>query len=427
MKAIGIDIGTTSVCGVLIDAESGSIIKSYTKESSSFINECESFEKIQSVDKIMSVATEILEALADDDTAAIGVTGQMHGIVYVDKNARAVSPLYTWQDERGNIPYENTTYAGHLNSFSGYGSVTDFYNRKNNLRPDSAVCYCTIQDYFVMQICNLEMPVIHSSNAASFGLYDLYNKKLNYDCGAKTVDDYLIVGSYKNIPVSIAIGDNQASVFSTLVDENAVLLNFGTGSQVSVIADIPIEGENIETRPYFEGKYLVVGAALCGGRAYSMLKDFYARIIRYHSDITDDCVYDIMARMLESEEETSLTVSTAFAGVRGDADVCGEVKGINTENFTPEQLTKGFINGMTDELYTMYKRMNVQRCALAGAGNGIRKNAALVKALERKFGGRLRAAIHLEEAAFGAALFALISAGIYKNADEAHRLVKFSD
>ena len=62
----------------------------------------------------------------------IGLTGQMHGIVYVDKEGNCVSPLYTWQDARGSI------YAGdqiplteeirercQIHAASGYGLVTD--------------------------------------------------------------------------------------------------------------------------------------------------------------------------------------------------------------------------------------------------------------------------------------------------------------
>ena len=50
MKAIGIDIGTTSICGIIIDAESGNVIKSVTKNSNAFINSTNVWEKIQSVD-----------------------------------------------------------------------------------------------------------------------------------------------------------------------------------------------------------------------------------------------------------------------------------------------------------------------------------------------------------------------------------------
>ena len=107
---------------------------------------CAEWEKIQSVDTIIAVATEILDGFIDDDVSVIGVTGQMHGIVYVDTYGKAVSPLYTWQDERGNLPYKDTTYASYLNSFSGYGNVIDFYNKENGLVPVDDVCYCTIHD-----------------------------------------------------------------------------------------------------------------------------------------------------------------------------------------------------------------------------------------------------------------------------------------
>ena len=40
------------------------------------------------------------------DIERIGVTGQMHGILYLDGEGNAVSPLYTWQDARGDAPCE---------------------------------------------------------------------------------------------------------------------------------------------------------------------------------------------------------------------------------------------------------------------------------------------------------------------------------
>ena len=425
MKAIGIDIGTTSVCGVVIDVEKGSVIESCTKNSEAFLKGCADWEKIQSVEKIMNVATEILDSFITDDVAVIGVTGQMHGIVYTDKSGKAVSPLYIWQDERGNLPYKDTTYAKYLNSFSGYGNVTDFYNRENGIRPIDAVSYCTIHDYFVMQLCGLKKPLMHSSDAASFGCYDLKENKFSYDCNVDITADYCIAGGYKGIPVSVAIGDNQASVFSTLADNDNVLLNIGTGSQVSIISDTPVVADNIETRPYFEGKYLIVGSALCGGRAYSLLKNFYADILGYVTDVDDKKVYTIMDKMLEKIENATLTVDTRFAGTRSNADLCGSISGITTENFNPSQFTIGVLEGMASELYGMYKQMNSDKCGIVGSGNGIRKNPALVKTFEEMFKSEMKVPQHLEEASFGAALFGLISCGVFKNAKEAQKLIKY--
>ena len=123
-------------------------------------------------------AKAILDEFTDDDVSVIGVTGQMHGILYIDEAGNALSPLYTWQDGRGNLKYKDTTYAEYLNGSSGFGCITDFYNRENGIRPESAFGFCTIHDYFVMKICDLKEPVIHSSDAASFGCYNIKEKKL---------------------------------------------------------------------------------------------------------------------------------------------------------------------------------------------------------------------------------------------------------
>ena len=427
MNAIGIDIGTTGISGVKIDTRSGRVLSSFTKNSDAFLSGCAAWERIQSVDRIIAVAREILDTLLDESVAVIGVTGQMHGIVYYDDGGNAVSPLYTWQDGRGNLPYKDTTYAAHLGSFSGYGCVTDFYNRENGLRPRTAVGFCTIHDYFVMSLTGLRRPILHASDAASFGLYDLIENRLHYDLDDTVVTGYRIAGSYKNIPVSVAIGDNQASVFSTLADENGILLNVGTGSQVSILSDAPICAANIETRPYFEGKYLVVGSALCGGRAYSLLRDFYAAIIGYATPIDGDAVYGIMEKMLNTDDAPPLTVDTRFAGTRSDAKVTGSVTGITTEGFTPARLTRGFLCGISDELYAMYRSMNAERRGVVASGNGVRKNRYLAAILEERFGARLRVPAHLEEAAFGAALYGLISAGVYQNAREAQALIRYGE
>lgn len=427
MKVVGIDIGTTSVCGVLIDATTGCVEKSVTKNSSAFIEGCADWEKIQSVNKIMTVATDILESLiaASSEVGAIGVTGQMHGIVYTDKDGDAVSPLYTWQDGRGNLPYKDVTYAKYLNSFSGYGNVTDFYNTENGIKPESAVSYSTIHDYFVMQLCGLKKPIIHTSDAASFGCYDLENNRFNYACTAEITGDYRIAGEYKGIPVSVAIGDNQASVFSTLANEEDILVNIGTGSQISVISDKIADNMQVETRPYFENEYLIVGAALCGGRAYSMLKNFYAEVLGYIKRVDDDEVYRIMNDMLRNAKSSSFKVDTRFAGTRLNSEITGGISGITTENFTPSALTYGVLCGMTDELLNMYEKMGICKSGIVGSGNGIRKNKALVRIFEERLGAKMKIPSHLEEAAFGAAMFAMIAGGKFKNAKEVQSIISY--
>jgi uncharacterized 2Fe-2S/4Fe-4S cluster protein (DUF4445 family) len=59
MKAIGIDIGTTSISGVLFDADTGVVLRSFTENSNAFIPVSNDFEKIQSVDRVIELDTDI--------------------------------------------------------------------------------------------------------------------------------------------------------------------------------------------------------------------------------------------------------------------------------------------------------------------------------------------------------------------------------
>jgi sedoheptulokinase len=275
-----------------------------------------------------------------------------------------------------------------------------------------------------MNICSLTKPIIHISDAASFGLFDLSTKTFESGFGVDFVENYKIAGKYGNIPVSVAIGDNQASILSSVSDQNDLLINVGTGSQVSVITDNIVSAPNIETRPFFEDKYICVGSGLCGGRAYAMLKDFYKSLLSRVTDADDKTVYDIMNSLIEEGTET-LKVDTRFAGTRADNTVRGGIYGISTVNFTPSALTRGVIEGMIDELYGMYASMGVTIKGIAGSGNGIRKNKALIKAAEKSFGYTMKIPCHTEEAAFGAALYGVISAGYRKNMSEIGKMIRF--
>ncbi len=409
MKIIGIDLGTTSICGVLVDADSGEVDRVENRASDAFIKSENVWEKIQDTEKYVSIATDILNSLIDgaaEDIAAVGVTGQMHGIVYVNAEGMAVSPLYTWQDGRGGLPYRDSTYAEHLGSFSGYGNVTDFYNRVNALVPTGAVTYATVHDYLVMRLTGSTVPYIHASDAASFGLYNAAEKRFDYPYSALITDGFEIAGRYRGIPVSVAIGDNQASVLSTLASDEDLLINVGTGSQVSVISDKPVIAGNVETRPYFDGKYLVVGSALCGGRAYSLLKNFYQTLFE-KAGIEGIDIYSLMSEFVKGKDKPTLSVDTRFDGTRSDPSLRGSITNLGVSNFTPEDFTAGVLYGIIEELKEMYDSFGLTRRGIVASGNGIRKNCYLKYAAQNAFGSKVKIPVYTEEAAIGAALYAL--------------------
>lgn len=82
--------------------------------------------------------------------------------------------------------------------------------------------------------------------------------------------------------------------------------------------------------------------------------------------------------------------------------MCG---GVDTNNLTPENLTRGFINGMAAELAEAASDTDLSPFdGLVAVGNAVRKNPLLLTALEQEFGMRCRLVDTPEEAALGAAL-----------------------
>lgn len=84
-------------------------------------------------------------------TERIGLTGQMHGIVYIDQTGTCVSPLYTWQDGRGSLCekgqcslVQEIKEKCDLEAASGYGLVTHICNLKHGLVPERAVGFAPL-------------------------------------------------------------------------------------------------------------------------------------------------------------------------------------------------------------------------------------------------------------------------------------------
>ena len=140
MKAMGIDVGTTTVCGIVLDTDTGKVIDVRTLANDSVI-EGESYEWLQGPDRIWELVQQMYqEFTSKHEICSIGLTGQMHGILYIDAEGNCVSPLYTWQDERGNLDMGNgKTYAEYLTEQTGYqmatgfGVTTHYYNQKSIL------------------------------------------------------------------------------------------------------------------------------------------------------------------------------------------------------------------------------------------------------------------------------------------------------
>ena len=499
MKAIGLDIGTTTVCGVLVDAKTGELLDAKTLTNDSVIESVHTYERTQDADKILVKCKNILEEYLSEqeDIVSIGVTGQMHGIVYVDENGVAVSPLYTWQDGRGDLccpdiqndiqkkltvadseTVENIdngnkvannaevaelgngaiTYAAELSKITGYhmasgfGLTTNYYNTKHGLVPEKAKSFCTIPDYVAMSLAGEKRPKMHQTMAASLGLYNM--KAGDFDrtavekagmnpellpevattstlCGAYTADmEKYPAYAGKTIPVAVAFGDNQASFLGSVNQDCKVLLNVGTGGQVSVYSEELVKADGIECRPYLKGSYLMAGSSLCGGYSYNLVKRFFEEIYALAGVDCPKDIYSIMNRIAgeAAEKEKTLTVDTRFNGSRENPALTGSITGLTVDTFHPGDLAYGVLRGLCEELYQFYNVLpeNLKDGShFVGSGNGIRKNPLLQKIARDRFRMKLRIPKYAEEAAYGAVLFSMLASGERETLEDVQRLIRY--
>ena len=443
---MGIDIGTTSVCGVVTDSSTGEILKSLTLANDSSLPSRFAYEKIQDPGRILQITEQIYRTFTDEfsDISAVGFTGQMHGILYLDKEGNPLSPLYTWQDGRGNEIYsDGLTYAEYLTknspyrAASGFGLTTHFFNLKNGLVPKSAHKICTVHDFVAMKAASLKSPVAHTSDGASLGFFDL--NSLSFDKNSLRrlgIDrdilpeickgEKFIGNTEENLKVAVAIGDNQASVFASLTGEGQVLVNVGTGSQISVISEQKLTTDIVETRPYFGGKYLITSCPLCGGYSYTLLKNFFQKTLDLFGFKCED-VYSVLNSAALSYNEEPMTFNTLFKGTRKDPSLRASITDISQNNFTPQAMTRALLSGICDELYEGFKDMrsalNLNLYKLVGSGNGVRQNPALKEIISDKFNMKLNIPLYKEEASYGASLLAL---SLLKGSDfDVQSLIKY--
>ncbi len=308
---LGIDVGTTNAKAGLFDLESMQIehIASKTYAQGKHLDCRQIWASIKE-----AVLCILEKAGQGCPVKAIGLSGQMHGSVFWDKDKQFFKEIINWQDHRADIPLEKykgkttvdviheRTSAIHRHALgidcipSGYMLSTLFYLKENE------------KDFFdrIRHVC-LPTDLIRASlvggfdrktdrtNAASSGIFNVqrlvWHKELldllqlpqgilpqvcktSDIAGCTGEQANHVFGFKKSIPVIVGGGDNQLSMYGSGIDffHAKTLLNIGTGSQISKIVKDFQKIKGIETRCYLDGDYILAGASLGGGVSYGKLQ-----------------------------------------------------------------------------------------------------------------------------------------------------------
>jgi sugar (pentulose or hexulose) kinase len=474
---VSIDLGTSKITSLALDAAQGTIVARATALNDANITPDLDRPKGRSewdAERIVTLGCHCLRDVAQkldsrrQEVAAIGITGQQHGCVVVDSDLRPLTPLVNWQDKRGLdvMPGTPRSYLDVARErlgdktpartgcrlFPGFSGLTLFWLKQNGLLPLGGRA-SFIMDLFGARLAGCS-PITEPSCAGSSGLLNVQTRQwdaeairalelptqlfpeireANQSIGPLSEQVAEVTGLRAGTPVFAPIGDHQASFLGSLRDfHKDVLVNVGTGAQVAVYTEGYRFADPVELRPLPIRHNLLSNVGLAGGWSYQILETLFRRICRDVLQVESDApVYERLNEMAAVVPPGchGLVCDPHFSGTRAVPSARGAFAGVTLQNMTPGHFARAVMEGMARSLRDGYRYLSVSENRLRGrlvaAGNALRENTVLRESVEKEFGQPLSFTCHREEAAFGAALTASVGAGLFSSLEEAARLIAY--
>jgi sedoheptulokinase len=486
MIVAGIDLGTTNIELALVDLDECRL-KMHRSVPNRRLDSDDPLAFLQDPEGIAAAVRELLSQM-ETPAASIGITGQVHGILYTDGAGKALSPLYTWLDRHG---------AGHPAGYGGktsqelfaektgctvpvgYGLLTHYANKLDGRVPPGTARITGINEFVAGTLVGKPLEKTDASILATYGVFDPVSGSHHAQALEEALSPtpgsggghgekpaflglaapFTVAGTTAGIPVAWPVGDNQAGFFGAVArPAEECLVSLGTSGQLSVFSTDDRCVPAMELRPYFGLGYLHVGATLCAGKAWEVLAGLVAETLAraggvragsgggaedfFNGPLDRDQVFDLMkeaAREAADREAAeagrgdvgqaaALVFDTALNGTRRDPGKRGAVDGIGLDNFTLGNLTLACVDGIIHELADFKDGMGALFDPVRGIvaeGSAVRKNDLFVRSLEKQFHRPVRVPRAKGAAVFGAALVGACAAGLISLEDAGEIVGRF--
>lgn len=295
MKYIGIDLGTSAVKLLLMEAD-GTIEKIVSREYPLYFPH-PGWSEQKPEDWYAQTMAGLKELLADTDkskVAGISFGGQMHGLVILDEKDEVIRPALLWNDGR---TYEETDYLNEvigretLSKYTGNIAFTGFTAPKvlwiYNKEPEN---FARIQkvmlpkDYLAYKLTGVHCS--DASDASGMLLYDVKNRcwskemlqicHLREEQMGRVFESYETVGTLlpeiakelglkETVKVAAGAGDNAAAAVGTgTVGEGACNISLGTSGTIFITSkEFKVDAYNaLHSFAHADGRYHLMGCML---------------------------------------------------------------------------------------------------------------------------------------------------------------------
>jgi xylulokinase len=435
---IGIDVGTTAVKALAV-APSGEVLARAT--ASYPLSTPRPGWAEQDPEDWWRATQTALDALGCEP-AAIGLSGQMHGLVALDSADRVIRPAILWNDGRTQRQCEEieaTVGLDRLIELTGNRALAGFTAPKLLwLRENEPDAFARIRsmllpkDYVRLRLTGEKATDV--SDASGTLLFDVGARawsdpllaalELDRSILPAALESPSVTGSFGGVPVVAGGGDQAAGAVGVGVTVPGGPLSVALGTSGVVFAALPAFAADREARVHafchaVPGMWHAMGVMLNAGGA-----------LRWLRDATGGAPYDeLMAEAAPWEPGVEgLTFLPYLAGERtphADPEARGAFAGLSLRHdrgALARAVLEGVAFGLRDSL-DLLRELGVEARVARASGGGAASDLFLrvvASALELPVE---RVAVD-EGAAYGAALLAGVGAGVFASVEEAAALAR---
>jgi len=451
---IGADLGTSALKLLLVNAD-GKIIKTVSQSYSVYYpNHGWSEQNPEDWWKAFTLGIKELTAEVNaDDIRAIGIGGQMHGLVTLDEDDTIIRPAILWNDGRTDkqTDYLNTvvgkeTLSSHTANiaFAGFTAPKILWMKENEPQNFDKISKIMLPKDYI----NYKLTGVHCtdySDASGMLLLDVKNKRWSKEmlniCGVtepqmpKLFESYDVVGTLlpavanslglnPNTIVVAGAGDNAAAAIGTkTVANGACNISLGTSGTIFIANDnFSVDRYNaLHSFCHASGSYHLMGCILS---AASCNKWFCEDILKTNdymgeqSSVSDD--------MLGSNDVFFLPYLMGERSPINDTDARGTFIGMRMDTTRADMLQavlEGVAFAIRDNLeIAKASGIKIKRSTLCGGGA---KSALWQKIICNVLNIKIDIPVTEQGPGYGAAMLAMVGDGEYESVNEcANEFVK---
>ena len=468
---MGIDVGTTGTRAVIVRPD-GYVVGAATGDHQPMMMQKPGWAEQHPEDwwqaTLVAVRSALEQArLRGSDIAAVGFSGQMHGVALLDKASAVLRPALIWCDQRsqaqcdwitGKVGAERLIQLVSNPALTGFSAPKLLWVRDNEPRVFDRIARFLLPKDFVRYRLT-EQFATDVSDASGTLLFGVTHRRWSAEMAeALQIDPQILPRSYESpeitgeitraaavltglaagTPVVAGAGDQAASaVGNGIVLPGLTSATLGTSGVIFSYTDQPKLDPRGRIHTFCHavpGKWHVMGVTQGAGLSLRWFRDHFGASEAWYARHTDVDPYDLIIREAEkvSAGSDGLLWLPYLMGERTphlDPQARGLWFGL-TASHTRAHLVRSILEGVAFSLrdsLEIFKELGIPVTQIRASGGGSR--SFLWRQIQADIYGKDLVTLRTSEgSALGAALLAGVGAGIYKSVEESgHAAVQIKE